>query len=443
MLRLHTDGRYIKDAYGRILNLRGTSLVEPTSCRKGVGSHWGQEDGSIRDLPGYLPHSFDLLKECGVNIIRLAVSPFSWMGVDRPLVDVNCVGDRLGDARYVQTTEEYRQNLDLLISELEARGIRCWIDCHSVGVIEPAWWQDFVDNYLAVYHDFLRLISQRYIDRPAVVGIQTMNEPRRFYNDYPYTGYWWDFCLETSRIIHSINPNLLVLVSGTEPVFDGELNPYHSTYSDWGCKGIPDQFTLNPLPEPNIVYAFNQHYGRYYYPEGYPTTPDFVTSYQNQDYELARQQFEAFLYKTKFRAPVEYNMPIMNCEFSIRAYGKDAVSGVLTEQPYDPLIVARDYMELMNKYGCGWTWWPWGGSVGYPWDHSPESGSLVYMSGELPIWDKLTYMGEVWKSLIPTPISPFNFKGAILLGGTTYLATRNPAYALVASLIGGFIRKKT
>ena len=377
---LHTDGKHVKNEAGQIVWLRGAAVVEPNSGNPfGVSAYWGQEDGSYAEPYGYLPNSFDLLKSSGVTCVRLAVNWYAWLNWDHPYNPL------LGQS------EEYKQAVDMFVQELANRGIYCYIDHHSSDMYESAAaWQAFVDNQLPLYWQFWQEVTERYKNQPAVMGCELLNEPRDFFNSYPYQGYWWDFCLEAAQKIHAVNPNLLILAASTDRTCNGTLQDYPY---DAGYKVVGDQFVNNPLPEPNILYIFHG---------GFPmhaTGWNVYNTYVAGNLALAKQQWEAALYNTAFRA-VDAGLPIMNCEFNVKHHDYMTYE----ELPYPYLTVTTDFLDLMNKYGCQWTWWAWGGGVGYPWDYSPESGSLVYSSEQhqigaqtIPIWDTLSYIGEVWK----------------------------------------------
>ena len=388
---LHTDGRYIKNEDGQIVNLRGAAVEEPNYGMFGVSKYWGLADGTFLDGPsldtyGDMGRCFDWLKSCGVNCVRLVVNYLTWKGIVDP-----------DNPRTPEQAQQYKEAVDTIIRELTTRGIYVYIDHRGVHVYEsPAGWVDFVDNQLNDYWMFLQEVAQRYKDNPGVMGIQLMNEPRDSFNDYPYYGYWWDFCLETARKIHAVNPNLLVLVASTNRTVNGvQLD---AQMADAGYKVVSDQFVLNPLPEPNILYVFHNHFNmREEWANG--ADMEFWRNYAAGNNTLAKQQYEDFLYKIAFRASEEYNLPIMNCEFNVKHYNYVT----LEECPYDYRVVTRDLLELMNKYGCHWTWWTWGASLpGYPWDLDPDTNLLVYPAEEnnpgYPyVCNKLSYLGEIWK----------------------------------------------
>lgn len=418
---LHTDGRYVKDAYGRIVRLRGAAVGELQDGyalsfgSPAISRYWGQADGSYAEVSGHPPNSLGLLKRSGANFVRFVVNWWNWMGIST----VGVYGTEYNDliARGM-TSETYRQGVDDLIRELTSRDIYVQIMPTGGGKHEsPSHWALFVDNYKADYLSWFQQIAQRYINNPAVMGFEIINEPRGFFNDYPYSGFWRDFCLEVAQVLHSVNPKLLVFVANTDRTVDG--GTVESQMADSGYKVVGDQFALNPLPEPNIVYLWHHHYT---WKEEWAggADNDFWWSYWNGDNELAKQQYEAFLYKIAFRVPVEHNLPIMNNEFNLKRFRPDTQERL----PYNVDVIASDLMDLMNIYDGHWSWWGWNGSAGYPWDYSPETNQLVYMGDQANypyVWNTLSYLGEIWKDHLAPPTPPIQANIPLLIVGGVVL----------------------
>ncbi len=375
--RLHTDGPYIKDKQGNIITLRGVAVTELNTPKPyGVYKYWGQEDGKYKETYGYLPNSFDRLRESGVNCVRLSINWYSWMGIEHPYNPIP-----------VEEAIQYKQSVDYFIQELNDRKIYVYLDFHAADTLTIDKWKYFIDTYLDTYYLFWQDIAARYLNDPGVFGCQLFNEPRSFYNSYPYQGFWWDFMLETAQRIHAVNPEMLVLVASTDNTINGTKIGYPA---DAGYKVVSDQYVLDPLPEPNIVYVFHFHF-----PMEAPNW-NVMQSYTNNNLIKAKQEFEAFLYIIAFRA-LDAGLPIMNCEFNVKHY--DYATGNELLYPY--LNVTADLLDLMNKYGCHWTWWSWQGSVGYSWDYSSDGNYLVYMGDAINypyVWNELSKLGETWKS---------------------------------------------
>ena len=422
---LHTDGRYIKDEYNNIVQLRGFAFSRPNNAMWYEAPSWGQPDGSYKEKATPVDKSFDLMANTGANFIRLGFNPWAWAGVSRILTrpdgstfEANPVMRNmergLGNSTYILTTEDYKKNMDHIVEEFAKRGIYVIMDLHSGGFIEVEWWQNFIDNYYEIYLDVWRDIFTRYKDQPAVAFAEIMNEPRSFYNDYPYEGYWWDFNLDVAREIHKINPSIIVIVASSQNKIDGRSwGPEYGSHADAGYKLISDEFRLNPLPEPNIAYVFHVHYQAnswysaqfdYVCPLG-PET-DVYNTYVSGDNEGGYQKFEVYLKTIAFNAIDQLNAPIINTEFNVKT--DIQVEETWERVPYDPYVVANDYMNLMNEYGIHWTWWSWTSSSGYPWDYDDTGGSPLYKglpSTNYPdvfhIWpERLTVMGQVISTLI-------------------------------------------
>ena len=141
-------------------------------------------------------------------------------------------------------------------------------------------------------------------------------------------------------------------------------------------QGIDPYWVSNPIPVPNVVYAYHDYFWQYHY---YGPV-DFTLSYEAGNYALAKQQMEAYFYDRFFKYAVEHNMCIMNEEFGFGdGQSPDTPPG---EMGYTPgaLQSIYDYFEMHNKYSIPWNEYAWQmGGYGL----ADESGTL-------------NLVGEIW-----------------------------------------------
>jgi hypothetical protein len=247
----------------------------------------------------------DQMQIYGVNIIRLCLNPTYW-----------------DDPSYIDL-------VDQIVNELEERKIYVIIDFHigtadadlwnndaKIDAIEdPGWWTDWFRN-----------VTIRYIDKPNVALYHLFNEPPEAGQGYTIDqlqNMWWSVALNASRAIHAINPRVIVIVESV-------------------ATADRIRFINNPLPEPNIVYAFHRYYC---FDMGWE---DYAKSYEQGNFEAAKQQMESFFGDIAFDM-LNLGYPIILLEFGAR-----------TDDPnWDVQIT--DLYNLLDKYEVSWNQWAWYG----------------------------------------------------------------------------------
>jgi hypothetical protein len=407
--KLHTDGKYIVDEYGKIVSLRGCAFIEPAYRTDNL-------------LVGTLAERAERFKELGVNYVRLEIDQAKW-DENR---DTN--GDGIGNRDFTMQA----------IREFTSRGIYVIPGLHS-SISENFYkdtqaWIDWLINNLVTPN----------LNNPGVAGIYIMNEPK--YEKFGgtdlgggVTSGYWNAVKEVCKQIHAVNPNLLMVV-------------HADMYNQAGFCPV---LRTDPIPTPNVVYTWHYYYqyASVFDPYlGWMTgvlDPDwqelvnrgqpFYQSYHFGNYTKARQEFEQWLYDKFLWVPTELNLTIINDEFSfsgntehyvgyracpvcLEANGGvpqfnvtfwlvyqtlDAPYGNPVNQPYpdvtycpvcgEPLPRPRedfepgwpqcmhDFLQILNKYDCNWSYYCWKG----------DGGGLCK-----PDMTTLSPQGEIWKDYL-------------------------------------------
>ena len=294
---LHTDGRYIKDKYGRILNFTGTTEAQ-TSWRYDTHEDWNHGSDPI-------PMA-ERMAELGVTWVRICINHEFWID---PSIGAS-----------------YRDLIDRYVQKFTARNVYSIVGLMSHDL------KDDQANWLS----FLNELANRYKANPGMCGIFIFNEPPR----PPFTDdTWHQWAVLGAEAVHNANPNLLIVVEV------GLSNR----------EGIDPYWLSNPISVPNVVYAYHDYFWQHYYYDKH----DFALSYEAGNYALAKQQMEDYFYDRFWKYAVEHNMCIMNEEFGFAdGQGPNLTPGDMGYTPGAPQSI-HDYFELHNKYGIPWCCYAW------------------------------------------------------------------------------------
>ena len=285
---------------------------------------------------------YRLMRNSGANVVRLCISRFYW---NYPI---------------------WQNKLDQIIDWCGQLGLHVILDYHSK-TQDPSAWSDMdkIDEITAPadWIDWLKEVAFRYKNNPTVCGINVMNEPPP-YTAWSSAGYtkdeadmaWRNAALEVARALHSVNPNLLVFVGN----------------NNW-CASL-EQFILNPLPEPNVVYVFH----RYYWADiGYQ---DYANDYRNGNFEVAKTEMET-LYKQVAFDLIDKGYPVILLEFGYQG----------TEPNWQ--VQAKDCYDLMKKYEAGYIQWVFHGETGA----TPVGTTYGMLTKD---WSALNERGQLWADII-------------------------------------------
>lgn len=250
---LHTDGNKILDKDGKQVWLTGVNWFGYNTGTNTFDGLWNSQ----------LEPSVKAIADHGFNLIRVPISAElinSWAAGDYPQANYNnAYNTALNSMNSLQI-------FDYFLKLAEENGIKVMPDIHSAetnasGHTVNLWYTDKVSA--EEYYSALEWMAERYKDNDTIIAYDLKNEP----HGKPYEGsgaaVWndsesannWKYAAETAAArILAKNPNVLILVEGTEiyPVDVNGNKDYHSTNDDdyyfnwWGgnLRGVRD-FPVN------------------------------------------------------------------------------------------------------------------------------------------------------------------------------------------------------
>ncbi len=238
---LHTDGNKILDKDNKQVWLTGLNWFGYNTGTNTFDGLWNSK----------LVPTVKAIADHGFNLIRVPISAElinQWAAGEYPRANYNnALNPELNDMNSLEIW-------DYFLSLAEANGIKVMPDIHSAetnasGHNVNLWYTDKVsinDYYLA-----LEWMAERYKNNDTIIAFDLKNEP----HGKPYEGdgaaVWndskknnnWKYVAETAAAkILKINPNVLIMVEGTEiyPMDLKNNSDYHSTndkeyyFSWWG-----------------------------------------------------------------------------------------------------------------------------------------------------------------------------------------------------------------
>jgi len=329
---LHTEGRYIKDEYGNNVILKGAgySILE-----------WGWGNPDYYMDGHFNSEFFDLFIQSGGNSIRLALTMYT-------------------------INQSYLDLVDSVIEWCRERNIYVILDMHNGN---PDNWTENVilqilenpttapPEYPLSWIDWLAFYANRYKDDPLVCGINIFNEPCQNiptgYTRETFFNLWRNDALMAAQTIHSINPNALVFVWG---MFWGE------TLDDW---------SNDPLDNPNIVYCFTRHME-------FDDSEPYYNYYITGDYNRGKQEFIDLWTGSGIFTMLNLGYPI-----DLMEWGSQNPSYPNYEAAY--LAWTEDVFAILNENGIGSHYWDYSG-------YTTNDGCLLLHDD----WSTLSTRGEIW-----------------------------------------------
>jgi len=329
---LHTDGRYIKDAYENkvILTGAGYSILE-----------WGWDNPDLYMNGHFNSELFDIFRQAGGNSIRLALTMYT---IDKSYLDL----------------------VDTVIGWCAERDIYVILDMHFGD--PDNWTEDVIlqvlenpvkalPGYPLSWIDWLEFWADRYKDNSIVCGISIFNEPCQNipegYTRETFFNLWRNDALMAVQTINLINPNVLVFVWG---MFWGE------TLEEW---------SKNPLDEPNIVYCFTRHME-------FDVSEPYYNYYITGDYERGKQEFIELWTRNGIFEMRDQGYPVDLMEWG-------------SQNPYYPnhedayLTWTEDVLEILNETEISFHYWDLSG-------YDSHDGCLLMHDD----WSTLSTRGEIW-----------------------------------------------
>ena len=253
---LHTDGKYIKNEYGKTIFLRG---VTPGGLGESGLAGWNVGTGGIAATMNLM---LQLCVPNKPNVLRCCTSTVS--GWTNPQI--------------------FNTAIDELVNWASQHDIYVIIEFHGV-----QWGSPEVQRLKADPTDWInwfKYFATRYKDNPTVCGFEIWNEPSS--SDWTQA-QWRNVATQCYNAIRLINPKALVIVTSI---------PYGGINPDW---------VNNPLG-PQVVYGYDFYY--------YQMAHDWYhVPYDTGDYVTARSRFESFFLNADGAPNINCGLPVINTEF--------------------------------------------------------------------------------------------------------------------------------
>ncbi|MGN0401482.1 MAG: cellulase family glycosylhydrolase [Acetatifactor sp.] len=228
---LHTDGRRILDKDGREVWLTGINWFGYNTGTNLFDGLWNSKlEPTVKGIADH-----------GFNLIRVPISAQlinQWAAGEYPTANYNhAYNPTLNSMNSLEI-------FDYFLALAEANGLKVMIDIHSAetnasGHTVNLWYTDkvSVDDYYAA----LEWMAARYADNDTIIAYDLKNEPHGKPNEGKQAAIWndstqsnnWKYTAETAAArILAKNPNVLILVEGTEIYPKNNRGDYSSTDSE-------------------------------------------------------------------------------------------------------------------------------------------------------------------------------------------------------------------
>lgn len=245
------------------LSVKGNKIVDRDGNEVWLtGINWFGYNTGTNTFDGLwacdLNTSLQAIADHGFNLMRIPISAeliLQWKSGEYPAANFN------------QATNFYLVGMnsleifDYVVGQCRANGIKIMMDIHcaktdSMGHMANLWYTDAIST--EDYIEALTWMAERYADDDTILAYDLKNEPhgkpyetdKAIWNDSENENNWKYAAERTALAIFEKNPNVLVMVEGTEiyPVDIKKNGDYSSTNDDdyyfnwWGgnLRGVAD-----------------------------------------------------------------------------------------------------------------------------------------------------------------------------------------------------------
>lgn len=245
---LHVEGNKIVDSNGKQVWLTGINWFGYNTGTNTFDGMWTCD----------LNTSLQAIADHGFNLLRIPISAeliLQWKDGTYPSANFN------------QATNFYLVDMnsleifDYVIGQCRANGLKIMIDIHSaktdsMGHMANLWYSDEVST--EEYQEALVWMAERYAKDDTIIAYDLKNEPhgkpyesnKAIWNDSTDENNWKYAAEQTALKVLAVNPNVLIMVEGTEiyPVDIKNNSDYSSTddadyyFNWWGgnLRGVAD-----------------------------------------------------------------------------------------------------------------------------------------------------------------------------------------------------------
>ena len=228
---LHTDGKKILDKDGKQVWLTGVNWFGYNTGTNTFDGLWNSK----------LEPTVKAISDHGFNLIRVPISAQlinQWASGEFPRANYNnAYNPALNDMNSLEI-------FDYFLTLAEGCGIKVMPDIHSAetdasGHNVNLWYTSKVS--VEEYYSALEWMAERYKDNDTIIAFDLKNEPHGKPNEGKNAAIWndskdannWKYVAETAAAkILAKNPNVLILVEGTEIYPKNSKGDYSSTDSD-------------------------------------------------------------------------------------------------------------------------------------------------------------------------------------------------------------------
>lgn len=211
---LHVEGNKIVDNEGKEVWLTGVNWFGYNTGTNIFDGIWNSD----------LNKSIQAIADHGFNLIRIPMSAeliLQWKSGEYPT------------ANYNHATNYYLENMnsleifDYVVGQCRANGLKIMIDIHSAktdaaGHNHNMWYKD--DITTEKFQEALVWMAERYAKDDTIIAYDLKNEPhgkpnetdRAIWNDSTDKNNWKYIAEQTALMILEKNPNVLIMVEGTE-----------------------------------------------------------------------------------------------------------------------------------------------------------------------------------------------------------------------------------
>ena len=246
---LHTDGSRIYDKNGKEVWLTGCNWFGYNTGTNTFDGLWNSNlESSVKSIADH-----------GFNLIRVPISAEllnQWAAGEYPKANFNTADNPK------LTAMNSLEIFDYFLKLAEENGMKVMPDIHSaetdaMGHNANLWYTSKVS--IDEYYSALEWLADRYKDNDTMIAIDLKNEPHGKPNEGKSAAVWndskadnnWKYAAETAaRKVLAKNPNVLIMVEGTE-IYPTDINSngdYHSSASAdyyfnwWGgnLRGVKD-----------------------------------------------------------------------------------------------------------------------------------------------------------------------------------------------------------
>lgn len=242
---LHTDGNRIVDKNGKEVWLTGVNWFGYNTGTNTFDGLWSSE----------LRATVKSIADHGFNLIRVPISAEllnQWADGEYPAANYNrAYNEELNNMNSLEI-------FDYFLKLAEENGIKVMPDIHSAetdaqGHNAPMWYTDRISA--EEYYAALEWLSERYKDNDTIIAVDLKNEPHGKPGENP-RAVWngsedadnWKYAAETAaKRVLAKNPNLLIVIEGTE-IYSKNNGDYSSQngsdyyFNWWGgnLRGVKD-----------------------------------------------------------------------------------------------------------------------------------------------------------------------------------------------------------